>query len=219
MEAQNGQAAATVSAPVAISSSARAILMRLPFSSPRNICPPPAPQQNDLSRLRGASTRSADRPRSSSAHRKCRGNGPGSRDRDRPFSRALRQPEWAVAPCGGRAIRNGARSGRSVPASRQSCSSCGRSAGRCSAASRACAADVLDIFFRERGEKQIVAEAPRGVAVALFFLQNAERDAEMSEHFNQRENVSRPPGRRRPCSPARGNIPGSRHKSEARPFR
>ena len=39
-------------APVPTSSSARATFTRLPFSSPRNIWPPPAPQQNDRSRDR-----------------------------------------------------------------------------------------------------------------------------------------------------------------------
>src|SRR6266851_851783 len=47
--------------PVAASSSARAMLMRLPFSSLRNICPPPAPQQNERSRARGGSDCSAKR--------------------------------------------------------------------------------------------------------------------------------------------------------------
>ena len=48
--------------PVATSSSARSTFTRLPFSSPRNICPPPAPQQNDRSRDAAGSTTSADRP-------------------------------------------------------------------------------------------------------------------------------------------------------------
>ena len=44
------------SAPVAVSSSARSMFTRLPSSSPRNIIPPPAPQQNERSRARGGST-------------------------------------------------------------------------------------------------------------------------------------------------------------------
>ena len=49
---QNGHAVPITSAPVPASSSARSTFTRLPFSSPRNICPPPAPQQNDRSRVR-----------------------------------------------------------------------------------------------------------------------------------------------------------------------
>src|ERR1700691_4236697 len=46
---QKGHAVPTTCAPVATNSSARSRLTRLPFSSPRNIWPPPAPQQNDRS--------------------------------------------------------------------------------------------------------------------------------------------------------------------------
>ena len=59
---QNGQAVPTTAAPVAASSVARSTFTRLPFSSPRNICPPPAPQQNDRSRAR-ARIRHLARPR------------------------------------------------------------------------------------------------------------------------------------------------------------
>src|SRR5260370_29914900 len=60
MVLQNGHAAPTMAAPVAANSSARSTLTRLPFSSPRNASPPPAPQQNDRSRARGGSTRFHD---------------------------------------------------------------------------------------------------------------------------------------------------------------
>ena len=53
MVLQNGQAAPITAAPVATSSSARSTFTRLPFSSPRNTSPPPAPQQNDRSRVAG----------------------------------------------------------------------------------------------------------------------------------------------------------------------
>ena len=44
-----------MAAPVAASSPARSTLTRFPFSSPRNIMPPPAPQQKDRARARGGS--------------------------------------------------------------------------------------------------------------------------------------------------------------------
>src|SRR5258706_11380820 len=56
---QNGQPTATVFAPVALASAKRVVLTRdVPFSSSFHICPPPAPQQNDLAPLRGISTTS-----------------------------------------------------------------------------------------------------------------------------------------------------------------
>src|ERR1700682_6029329 len=62
MVLQKGQAAPTTVAPVATNSSARSTLTRLPFSSPRNARPPPAPQQNDRSRERGGSITSPNLP-------------------------------------------------------------------------------------------------------------------------------------------------------------
>src|SRR5204862_141827 len=52
---QNGQAAPTIPAPVATSSSARSTWTRFPFSSPKKASPPPAPQQRERFRARGGS--------------------------------------------------------------------------------------------------------------------------------------------------------------------
>src|SRR6185295_18224744 len=59
---QNGQAAPTIPAPVATSSSARSTLTRFPFSSPKNASPPPAPQQRERLRARGGSITSPASP-------------------------------------------------------------------------------------------------------------------------------------------------------------
>src|ERR1035438_3532553 len=58
---QNGHAVPITGAPVPTNSSTRSMFTRLPFSSPKNICPPPAPQQKDRSRAGGARLRVAVR--------------------------------------------------------------------------------------------------------------------------------------------------------------
>ena len=55
MVRQNGQAVATVLAPVASASSTRSTLIRLPIRSSIHMRAPPAPQQNDRSAKRGIS--------------------------------------------------------------------------------------------------------------------------------------------------------------------
>ena len=54
---QKGQAVATVSTPLAMISSTRLWLTRVPVFSSIHMRPPPAPQQKPFSRLRGSSTR------------------------------------------------------------------------------------------------------------------------------------------------------------------
>ena len=66
IELQKGQATPTTLAPVAINSWARTALTRLPFSSPRKNCPPPAPQQKLRPRARGGSIAEPMTPRGSS---------------------------------------------------------------------------------------------------------------------------------------------------------
>ena len=82
---QNGQAAPKSERPCH-SCSARSMLTRLPSSSPRNTLPPPAPQQNERSRVRSGSYdrgRALDTSRGSSYNRDI---APGNRDREtRPW--------------------------------------------------------------------------------------------------------------------------------------
>ncbi len=117
---QKGHAVPITCAPVATSSSTRSTFTRLPFSSPRNIWPPPAPQQNERSRARCGSitSRGARRRLRAALHKYC-DSGPGSRDRGRPSSRG-RHRATAVAPARAPATRCDARSRTSPPYSRQS---------------------------------------------------------------------------------------------------
>ena len=181
MVLQNGQAAPTMSAPVATSSLARAWLTRLPVSSPRNTRPPPAPQQKDRSRARGGSMTSAVRAMTSTrlvVDAAIAAEIAGI-VKDDPFCRLRCGADRSAVPGQELAVMldlDGA-----APYSFQSV---------CHGADamRTDGDDLLHLgLFAARprfgsascSKTQIVAQPPRRIAGAVLFLQHAERGSEM----------------------------------------
>ena len=192
-----------------------------PSSSPRNICPPPAPQQNDRSRVRGGSIDCRDPlDHRRAARRKSCDNGPGNRDRETPpFVRGRPPGSWYSMPRQKLAVMLDLERRRRPPSSPRR--SCARNAGRWTPSCSRFAALICSMLFSASCvNRQIVAQPPRRIARALLFPQHAERHAQMPQHLRPATARSRGPAdRTRPCSPARGSIPACRRKWEARSSR